>query len=144
MSNPVKKLRESLGLNQVAFGELIGRSFQSVRNYEAGLPLSAEIIEKLKTVAVKRGRPDLAMELSSTEWQVKRVLEPGETLISQGKKTLPPGVRDFGTELHSVLDDILQSGNPVAIEATESTLRLFASCARRHGISADLPRRRRG
>jgi transcriptional regulator with XRE-family HTH domain len=65
MGNPVRKLRETLGLSQVAFGELIGRSHQSVRNYEGKITLTREVIEKLKTVAVERGHPEIAMELSN-------------------------------------------------------------------------------
>lgn len=99
----------------------------------------------LKALAVERKRPDLAMELSSAEWQVQRVSAPGETFISQAKQEkVPPGVRDLGSELHSLLDDILKSPNTEAVEATESTLRFFASCARRYPGSGDLPLRRRG
>jgi len=84
------------------------------------------------------------MELSSTEWQVKRVLEPGETLISQAKRKLHPQERDFGAELHSLLDDILQSSNVQAIEAAESALRLFANLARQQPVPVNRPRRRSG
>ena len=51
--NPVRNLRLALKLNQVEFGRLIGRSHQSVRNYENGIGKipSSDVIEKMKTLA---------------------------------------------------------------------------------------------
>lgn len=140
MSNPVKKLREVLGLSQVAFGELIARCYQSVRNYEGGIRPSTEVIQKLKTIAVECGYPEIAKELSDEEWAVK---QDGTIRISQVPKNLHPEERGFGAELHSLLDDILQSPNIQIIEATQSALRVFAKSVRQPPVPVDRPRRRR-
>jgi len=138
MGNPAKQLRESLGLSQVAFGELIARCYQSVRNYEGGIRPSAEVIQKLKAIAVESGYPEIARELSDQEWPVK------QSGISQVPKQLHPEEREFGAELHSLLDDILQGPNIEAIEAIESTLRVLAKSARGDSGLTNRPDRRRG
>jgi len=138
MENPVKKLREALQLSQEALAPLLGVSYQSIRNYERNIPKA--IIQKLITLAVQGGFPDIAMELSDGKWPNKQA---GETRVPQVPKKLHLQERDFGAELHSLLDDILQ-GPIQNIEATESALRLFANPARQQPVPVNRPRRRRG
>lgn len=138
MENPVKKLREALQLSQEALAPRLGVSYQSIRNYERNIPKA--IIQKLITLAVEGGLPEIAMELSDGKWPVKR---PGEARVSQAPKKFHLQERDFGAELHSLLDGILQGPVP-NIEATESALRLFANPARQQPVPVNRPRRRRG
>jgi transcriptional regulator with XRE-family HTH domain len=140
--NPVKKLREALGMNQVEFAKAIGRSYASVQGYEAGKRVPREVVEKMKTLAVKRGWPELALELSSEEWQVRRLFHPGELIISQARQALSGAAEGSRIDLseqqrksardpdvreayHRMLDFILDSGHDVAIEAVMRNLHAF-------------------
>ncbi|KKL21474.1 hypothetical protein LCGC14_2445120, partial [marine sediment metagenome] len=59
MSNPIRKLRTALGLNQEDFAREIGRSHQSVRNYERGIEPPPEVLKRIKELADKHGLGDL-------------------------------------------------------------------------------------
>ena len=121
--SPIKKLRDTLGWNQATLAQAIARSWQSVQNYEAGKRVPTEVVEKLKTIAAQHGLADIALELSSDEWRVRRVFHPGETIISQThKKTAaapartkaPSGNRETA---HRMLDEVYDSGSPDALTA---------------------------
>ena len=92
MKNPCRELRELLGVSQVEFAGLIGRSFQSVRAYEKHpTDIPREVIDRIRTVAAQTGHADWAVPLLSDEWRVTAIIYPGETLIS-APKLIPPKV----------------------------------------------------
>ncbi|SRR5712692_3077252 len=144
--NPIKRLRELLGWNQATLGQAIGRSWQSVQNYEAGKRVPPEVIDKLKTLAAQRGFADVALELSSEEWQVRRVFHPGEKLISQAQPRGAASRRDPGapadrSAAHELLDDVYDSGNLEAIAAAYQNLLVLARYV--HLNRAGLSKKRR-
>src|SRR5437016_4058704 len=124
--NPVQELRKSLQLNQHEFARLVGCSYSSIQNYEGGKKVPREIVERMRQLAVERGQADIAVTLSSEEWQIRSVFHPGETFIS----TLPPGKPAAGLKYkhqkwHDMLEAVLESGNPRAIDAVQSNLLVF-------------------
>jgi len=161
MESPVKKLRLALGWSQVQFAQAIGRSYASVQAYEAGKRVPPEVVEKMKSIAAANHFADLALELSSDEWQVRRVFYPGEILITQSRQRradLPPGQpapagnlgKDVGhpradprARLHRVLEEILDSGDPELVSATEQALEVFARSARVNAAPAAAGKKRR-
>ena len=124
--NTIRKLRESLHWNQARLAQAIGRSWQSVQNYEAGKRVPRDVIEKLKAIAMQHGLADIAMELSSDEWQVRRVFHPGETLISETRRQL----ESERESCHKTLDEILDSGDSEAITAVRSHIVLLGKYVR--------------
>ena len=140
MREKFKYFRAELHLSQDALGRLVGRSTVRIRQYEGEPAVPAEVVQKMKALAMERNRPDLAGELWDEKWPDKQA---GETRVPQVPKKLHLQERDFGAELHSLLDDILQ-GPIQNIEATESALRLFANPARQQPVPVNRPRRRRG
>jgi len=125
--NPVRRLRRLLGLNQSDFARLIGKSHQSVGNYEKGMLVPPETVQELKTLAAKYGYADIALELSSEDWQIRTVVHPFP-------KPAPPVVQpapailDAGRQAqHAMLDALLDSGNRDAIQAVNHLLKYFAA-----------------
>jgi hypothetical protein len=110
-----------------------------------------ELVERVVSLAVQRGHGDLAMELRGTEYAVKSVLKPGETLISAARKrgqnkptedipsartgpslgNLPPTQRR--NMLHSLLNEVLDSADEDAITAVENNLVVFVRYVRNLG-----------
>ena len=127
MENPVRNLRERLSLNQHQFADLVGRSYTSIQGYESGKRVPAPVVDRLKTIAAERGVADIALVLSSDEWQVRRVVQPGETLIGAPR----PATASIGTYhprnkvWHDMLEAILESGDEKAIKAVEPNLIIF-------------------
>ena len=161
METPVKKLRLALGWSQVQFAQAIGRSYASVQGYEAGKRVPREIVEKMRSIAVQNGLADVALELSSDDWQVRRVFHPGEVLISRAARIVQQGKQqnrsastspvakparhstdEWRGYWHEILDEILDSGVPDVVSALERNLELFAGFART-GKPAASPRKRR-
>ncbi|MGH9786374.1 MAG: helix-turn-helix transcriptional regulator [Terriglobia bacterium] len=132
--NPARKLRDALGWSQTTFAQAIGRSYQTIRNWEAGHRIPPESLEKMKSIASEHGLADIAMELSSEEWQVQRVFHPGETLISQAPAEARARGRERGAErreqAHQWIDEIFDSGDTAAIAAVSRTLDALARMAR--------------
>ena len=162
MESPVRKLRLVLGWSQVQFAQAIGRSYASVQGYEAGKRVPPEVIEKLKSIAAANNLADLALELSSDDWQVRRVFYPGEVLITQSRQLVrtdlpssqsasagnlvkgaghpPPDPRQ---RLHRVLDEILDSADLELISAAEQALDVFARSSRRSAAPAETRKKKR-
>ena len=116
MENPVRKLRELLGLNQSHFADLIGRSFASVQGYESGKRLPPDIAEKMRLIALENGDKELALMFSGERRPDKA--EP---------RSQPPAARGPGLDnWHTMLDEILDSGNARAISAVQSNLIVFS------------------
>src|SRR5450755_3155375 len=112
-------------MNQETFAREIGRSTPSLRGYEAGRVPPDDVIEKLKTIATARGRADLAVNLTSDEWKVRRVIWPGETLIgaSGSVPKAPTDSRDPRRgDWHTIRDQILDSGQADAVNAVQDVL----------------------
>jgi transcriptional regulator with XRE-family HTH domain len=130
MENLVKTLRELLGLNQADFGRLFNRAWQSVQQYEGGRRPPAEVIEKLKNIATANGHADVAIALSGSDWTVKRVFHPGETIISAPKPKAGGSSGDDRGHLHALLDEILDSGDADALQAVIPNLEVFAKYVR--------------
>ncbi|HTX34338.1 MAG TPA: helix-turn-helix domain-containing protein [Bryobacteraceae bacterium] len=74
--NPVRRLRAFLGLNQIDFGRLVGKSNATIRNYENGMTIPPEVMERFKSLAAEKGLADIALELSSDDWRVQTVIYP--------------------------------------------------------------------
>ncbi len=140
MQNLVRRLRETAGLTQQEFAQATGLSYASIQGWESGKRVGRSSVERLKSFAAEKGFADIALQLSSDEWQVRRVLHPGETLISRPKPgaeelpevTLPPASRTRGrnAQWHQLLDEVLDSGNSDAIIAVQNNLTVFARYVR--------------
>ena len=154
--NPVRKLRDTLGWSQTHLAQAVGRSYQTIRNWEAGHRVPLESLEKMKSIAAEHGLADIAVELSSQEWQVRRVFHPAETIISQAKPAVPRKTVDFPVEqakhraavderekAHQLLDEICDSGDAGAISAVFQNLNAFARLARLMQKSAAASRKKR-
>ena len=131
MKEPIKTLRERLQISQVKLGELIGRSHQSVKNYESGYAVPSSILQKLMEVATRHGYQDLAKEFSAGE---QSATEPGETIGAAPGTQEPepnlgvlPGRRD---QHHAMLDVIYENGDEQTIKLVESNLEVFARMVR--------------
>jgi hypothetical protein len=163
--NPVLELRERLRLNQVKFSILLDRHVASVRLYEKHPEdVTDEMRAVMRSIAQSHGYADLAAAFATPQsgapaiaaetldpdavitavangkYAPKHVIQPGETLISAGKKVAKRPVFDV-PRLHGLLDEILDSGNPDAIQAVVPNLEVFAKYVR---ISPPQQRRSRG
>lgn len=140
MENFVKKLRTALGMSQVKFGDAIGRSLGSVQQYERGVPFPDEVRERMMSLAAEHGLADLAIEISGKRWGVRHVLNPGEHLISESKRS--KGIdshakagentpsRSVPSDWHALLEEILTSGELDAITAVQHNLVVFGRYVR--------------
>lgn len=129
--NPIVRLRSALGLNQSDFGRRIGRSMQSVRNYEAGRgDIPRDVVTTIQTLAAESGLADLALELSSDEWRLQHVLHPGEVLISTANSGAGKPYNPRNQALHDMLEEVLESGVKPAIDAVVPNLLLFSDYVR--------------
>lgn len=95
----VRKLRERLGMSQQQFATAIGRSFSSLRAYEAGAPIAPEVLAKVR-------------ELSPADYDAIFTEKP----VRRSPKH---------DEWHRMLDNILESGVEHAVEAIQSNLISF-------------------
>jgi transcriptional regulator with XRE-family HTH domain len=122
MVNPTKKLREALKMSQQQFATELGISVGSVRAYERGVHVSDASLEAMKSLAVRQGHADLAMEMGRGRFAVGKVIAPQDAGKSIRLRKAPHG-RDMGDELHAAVDAILETGSPEAIGAMEVLLR---------------------
>jgi transcriptional regulator with XRE-family HTH domain len=120
MRDGVKKIREALGLNQVQFGQRIGRSLGAVRQYEAGARISPPARKAIQELAESAGLGDLVDDFLAEREQV----EPAPGLPIVGR----PSVKTIA--VHDLLSEILASGNGEAIRAVTANLRAFARYVR--------------
>jgi transcriptional regulator with XRE-family HTH domain len=118
----IREIREACGMTQEEFARVAGRSTPMIRLYEKGAIPPREVIEAIKSLAVERGLVDLAAALD--EWQVDRVLYPPGQASVTGKPR--PGSKKW----HEMLDEVLDSGQPDAIQAVESNLHVFVQTVR--------------
>jgi len=131
MKESIKTLRERLRISQVKLGEMIGRSHQSVKNYESGYAVPDSILQKLTEVAASHGYRDLALEFSGGE---RAAVQPGETIgvapkpgETEASLGVLPGRRD---QHHAMLDVIYDRGDEQTIKLVESNLEVFCRVVR--------------
>jgi transcriptional regulator with XRE-family HTH domain len=106
VENFVRKVREALGLNQHEFAAAVGRSYASVQGYEAGKRLPLEVEERIRQLASERGI----------------VIDP------PAKHSTRPG--DQQAKWHTMLEEVLDSGESDCIAAVQSNLAVFTSTVR--------------
>lgn len=104
-------------MNQADFAREVGKSMQSLQNYERGAKPPAEVVGKLYEIATAHHRIDLALALGG-DWKVRRVFEPGERIISARPEASKAPVENW----HQMLDEILNSGQADAADAVKSSL----------------------
>jgi transcriptional regulator with XRE-family HTH domain len=115
----IREIREYTGMNQSDFAREIGRSIQSLQNYERGAPPRADVIDKLRRLAIAHGREDLAAAMGG--FGVKSVFDPGETIISAPRSTAAskPPKKDGWQQM---LDEVLNSGQQDVVDAVNANL----------------------
>ena len=128
LDNPVRRLRLALNMNQVELGRIVGKSYQTVRNYETGIGnVPDSVIETLKNLAAEKGFAHLALELSSEDWKVRTIVHPPQE-FARYQARLPNAAVDAGRQArHALIDALLDSGNEDAILAVEHLLRYFTT-----------------
>ena len=109
MDNLARKVREKLGLTQVAFAQKLGRSYQSVKNWEAGMSPSPGARQAIVDLAAQYGLGDV-----TDDWIAD----------AEGVTRMPAGTVARGAD-HDRLQRILDSGNAEAIQAVRAMLKAF-------------------
>jgi transcriptional regulator with XRE-family HTH domain len=122
VESPVKKLRAALGWSQADLAQSIGRSYQSVRDYERGIRPSAEVIDKLKTLAAKHG---LTFDPFPSDQP-----GPAPTLLSSRRPASRNPSSARNDQAHALLDEVLASGDKDAISAVLQNLDAFTRLTR--------------
>jgi transcriptional regulator with XRE-family HTH domain len=122
MVNPTKRLREALKMSQQQFATELGISVGSVRAYEHGVNVSDASLEAMKSLAVRHGLADLAIEMGRGRFAVGKVIAPQDAGKAIRLRKASHG-HDIGDDLHAAVDAILESGSPEAIGAMEFLLR---------------------
>jgi transcriptional regulator with XRE-family HTH domain len=125
MTNVVRQIREAAGMSQSDFARAIGRSLQMLRNYEHGAKPPDDVIERIQSIAVQHASAHLAAVLVK-EWEVKRVIQPGETLIGAHRPAAAGPYNPKNKHLHDMLEMVLESGNRKAIDAVVPNLVVFS------------------
>lgn len=112
-------------MNQVQFGQAIGRSLQSVRAYEKHpADVTPEIAETIKALAIQHGHGDLAALLSSDDGYVVRGVFPSR------EKIVSPAAKPRHQEFHEMLDEVLDAEDEDATPAVKSNLITFVKYVR--------------
>ena len=109
MKNIVRELRQALGLNQADFARLIGKSYASVQQWEAGKRIPRDMIKRLDSIASKHG-----VDLRA----------PGPDEAPQAE-VADPSVSATRDECIQMLVAILDSGHSQAIRAVTENLVAF-------------------
>jgi transcriptional regulator with XRE-family HTH domain len=117
MDNLVRMFRERLGLNQHQFGDLIGRSYASVQGYESGKHIPDAVLERMRAIARERG---LEFDAPPAD------RNPGTPQRSK------PATPTKHQRWHQMLDKVLDSALPKAVNAVQSNLILFNDYVDRH------------
>jgi transcriptional regulator with XRE-family HTH domain len=137
--NPISAIREVSRLAPAVFSAMLGCSESSIRRFESGeAKPPRDVVERLQSLAVRYGHADLAVS-AGENWKVRRVVHPGETLISTAKIDVEKGGGEnrpirapVATMWHDLLDEILGSGNEDAIIAVQHNLVVFGNYVRAH------------
>jgi transcriptional regulator with XRE-family HTH domain len=140
MDNPIRRIRRALNLNRSDFARLIGKSHQTVGNYETGIgAVPDDVVKKLQSIAAQAGLADEAMELRSAGWQVRHLLRAQADEPLQTAASATHG-RDRNKEWHDLLDLILESDDPDAVPSVQSNLTILGKyVTSRNSLVKDRP-----
>lgn len=127
METAVKRLRTALGMNQTDFARAIGRSHQSVRNYEAGVTPPPEVVAKMEQLAKDSGVEDPFV----VEPRGQELVAPRRTQRAHQAGTTSAIDTSDDSRWHGMLDEVLTSGNVEAIAAVQHNLIVFSKFVRR-------------
>ncbi len=124
---------------------LLPRAAENIRNYEKALPVTP-VLGKIASLAVAQGLTDVAAELR-TDARVTPASKPPPPRIRNaeyktGAATPPVDQRLRKRYLHTLLDEVFQSGSQEAVTAAENNIVLFAKYARRAEAEWELPRKK--
>ena len=108
-------------MSQQQFATELGISVGSVRAYERGVQVSDASLEAMKSLAVRRGLADLAMDMGQGRFAIGKVIAPKDAGKSIRLRKSSHG-NDMGDDLHAAVDAILEAGSPEAIGAMEFLL----------------------
>ena len=118
----LRELRERLGWSQEQLAKRIGKSFSSVRGYESGRDLPPEVLRQCESLAKDNGFEDLFKQFDSKLLAIFGAR--GVPLFKSSRMIDAP-------TYHALLDEILASGDEVALMAIQAVLQVCA--ARRSG-----------
>jgi transcriptional regulator with XRE-family HTH domain len=107
-------------MTQTEFARVVGLSYAMLQQYEAGRKVSDTALDRLRSFATERGRPDLAMLFDPAAFHVRRVYEPA-----------PSPASGPALDLHALLDEILASDDPTSRLAIENLLLITTQYLRR-------------
>ena len=138
--NLVREIRKAAEMSQEKFAPLLGRSMPMLRLYETGHVVPPDVADRLKSIAAKYDRADLAMALVEGDWEVKRVFYPGETIITTAR------AKAGNAKWHDLVDEVFGSGQADTIRALEVNLAMCAEMvrARRSGAKKSGEKTRHG
>ena len=126
--NFVRELRAAVGMSQVAFAQAIGRSLQTVRLYEQGIPPPPDIIERLKSIAREHGL-DFPSDTQPAAPQPSGSSLKGRTppQAADNSAFAHAHYRPENRALHNMLEHVLNSGVKTAIDAVVPDLIAFTA-----------------
>jgi hypothetical protein len=147
MDTFVRRIRRALSVSQAEFGRLIGRSHQSVQAYEKSGQVPEDVLARMRMLCAERMLVAQVEEIDdqlavlvkgpdapSTEWHVTKVFHPSGHVVHPGGggkappilHSLKPGkFRPENIQMHQMLEDILNSGDPDATAAVVPNILLF-------------------
>jgi len=111
--NPIRVLRKALGMTQHRFATELKCSYSSVQGYEGGRNVPAAMLKKMAAIARNGRLPDLADELST--WQSQ----------TEDADPATAGYNRKNKRWHTMLEAILESGDPRMKAAVQSNLSIF-------------------
>lgn len=113
-------------MTQQQFAGELGVSLASIQNYERGSAPSVTAINKMKTLAARKGLADLAIELDHGTYEA--LFEPRDGILSRPKIQLPAhGGKDLRDTLHQRLDELLAAGDHDAVIAIDAVLQALTN-----------------
>jgi DNA-binding transcriptional regulator YiaG len=136
----ISEIRKASGMSSALFAAVLGCSETDLHAMERGeAHPDKDLVERLHSVAARIDRADLAVSLSSGSWLPTRVIYPGETLISTGR--IASRKDSKYSEWHTLLEEILSSGEEDAIVAVQHNLVVFGNYVRTRKSHASPSRR---
>lgn len=110
-----------MGLSQEAFAREIGRSFGSVRMYEAGRMPPLDVLGKMMIITrTTPGYDAIGHELEMLLGGMLRAADSPEELPAAEEMT--PGDR---AALHAMLDYVIDNGRAVSLSGLRETIRVY-------------------
>ena len=115
-ATPIKRLREQLGMSQDRFAQLLGKSYGSVRGYEAGRQPPPEVMTRMLSLAMAHEFKDLADELEASGAALG-----SETSLADSADSAPASNEDK-RRARRCLEYLLDMGNQATVDAIVFTL----------------------